>query len=348
MTDLLAVPPERAELLRLIAQRVLAAKRVVITTHLNADGDAAGSVVAAAEWLREHGVGATVVNPTPFPDAFRFLVDDEKMVGDFGTPEADAALREADLFLVLDTSEPGRVGKLAPLLPADGTVVVDHHPPGVQVVGSLALRDPSAAAAAELVWDMIEVAGHSLPAAAALPLYVALVSDTGWFRYSNTSPRVHAIAARLLQHGVDPEAVFRRLFGTAPRHRLELLREALGTLESDPELPLAWMTVPYEMARRTGALGSGDSEGLIEHLRSLEGTEVAILFRGTEEGGTKMSLRSNGAADVNRIARQFGGGGHVKAAGGASDAPPAQLIPRVLDAARVELRAAGYSASPSR
>jgi phosphoesterase RecJ-like protein len=342
------VPDSRAATLRSVVERLLGAERVVVTTHLHADGDAAGSVVAAAEWLEEHGVRVTIVNPTPFPEAFRFLVRERITVAELGTAPASEALRKADLFLVLDTSEPSRVGELAPLLPPERTVVVDHHPAGDLVVGELAVRDPSAAAAGELVWDMVQLAGDVLPDAAALPLYVALVSDTGSFRFSNTSARVHAIAARLLEHGVDPELVHRRLFGTVPLRRLELLREALGTLQTDPELPLAWMTVSHEMARRTGATRSGDSEGLTEQLRSLEGTEVAIVFRETEDGGTKMSLRSNGAADVNRIARQFGGGGHVKASGGSSDAPPEQLVPRVLEAARAELRAAGYSASPSR
>jgi bifunctional oligoribonuclease and PAP phosphatase NrnA len=331
--DLLAVPESRAFPLRRALQRLLAARSVVLVTHVNADGDGSGSQAAVAAWLEGRGIACTIVNPTPFPESFRFVLHRQDVVADLGSTEAEEAIAAADLFLVLDTSEPSRVGGLAARLPRDRTLVVDHHPPGAEVVGETAVQDPTAAATGEMVFDLITLAGDAVPAAAALGAYVALVSDTGSFRYSNTTPRAHAVAAALLQRGIDPEVVYRRLFATAPLHRLELLREALATLQVDEEARLAWMVVNADTADRLGATGE-DFDGLIEHVRSVEGTEIAMLIRGMADGTTKVSFRSNGGADVNRLARLFGGGGHVKAAGATVQDDPQAVAERVVAAAR--------------
>ncbi|HSU16684.1 bifunctional oligoribonuclease/PAP phosphatase NrnA [Longimicrobium sp.] len=337
---LLDVPDSRSFTLRRVAQRLLGVRRVVLTTHVNADGDGCGSEAAAAAWLEENGVEATIVNPTEFPQTFRFLLHRQDVVAELGTADADAAIDAADLFLVLDTAEPQRVGDLAPRLPRERTLVVDHHPAGREVVGDTAVQDPSAAATGEMVYDLIRVTGGEVPAASALGAYVAMVSDTGSFRYSNTTPRVHAVAADLLGRGIDPEVVYRRLFATAPLRRLELLREALSTLRFDEEVGLAWMIVTRETADRLNADGE-DFDGLIEHARSIAGTEVALLFRETEEGKTKISFRSNGHADVNRMARKFGGGGHVKAAGALVDGPADKVAPPVIASVHETLHGSG-------
>ena len=336
-SDLLAVPASRADDLARVLERLLAARHVVLTTHVHADGDGSGSEAAVAAWLERRGVRATIVNPTPFPQTFRFLLHRPDLAADLGSEAAEAALADADLFLVLDTSEPIRVGDLAARLPRDRTVVVDHHPAGREVVGDLAVQDPTAAATGELAYDLVVLAGDEPAPEVALGAYVALVSDTGSFRYGNTTPRVHAVAAALMGRGIDPEAVYRRLFATAPRRRLDLLREALADLHVDEEVALAWMVVDGEVSKRLGAT-SEDYDGLIEHVRSIEGTEVALLFRGTPDGETKISFRSNGETDVNRIAREFGGGGHVKAAGALVQGAPGEVAPRVVEAVRRALR----------
>lgn len=337
MSDLLAVPESRSFPLRRLLQPLLGARQVVLSTHLNADGDGAGSQAALAAWLEGRGARTTIVNPTAFPDSLRFVLHRQDLVADLGTPEAEAALEEADLFLVVDTSEPARVGGLAERLPFDRTLVVDHHPAGAEVVGGVAVQDPTAAATGEMVYDLITLAGDPVPRASALGAYVALVSDTGSFRYGNTTPRVLAIAAELMRLGIDPEVVYRRLFATAPRRRLELLRAALESMGADDSGRIGWMVVPHRVAAALGVEGE-DFDGLIEHVRSVQGTEVALLFRETEPGETKVSLRSNGAADVNRVAREFGGGGHVKAAGATIDAPAEEVVERVVEAVRRGLR----------
>jgi bifunctional oligoribonuclease and PAP phosphatase NrnA len=331
--DLIAIPEHRVEPLRAAGERLRGAGHVVLTTHLNADGDGAGSQAAVAAWLAGHGVRTTIVNPTPFPDQFEFLLAPGTEVADWGTPEAHAAVEAADLLLVLDTSEPARIGPLAGTFPRQRTIVIDHHPPGTEPLSDDGLVEPPAAATGELVYDLLQVNDGTIPDGALLGIYVAIVTDTGSFRFSNTNPRTHAIAGDLLRRGIDPEAVYQRLFATVPLHRLELLREALGTLRTDPRGGVSWLVVPRESIARHGATPS-DLEGLVEYARSVEGTRVALLFRETETGETKVSFRSSGETDVNRIARRFGGGGHVKAAGAVVDGPPEAVIPVVLEAVR--------------
>lgn len=309
---------------------------MALTTHVNADGDGTGSEVAVASWLLRHGIRPVIVNPTPYPRQFRFLVGPQIPVLDWGSSDAEATLRKAGLLLVLDTNEPSRIGPIASQLPRSRMLAIDHHPPGGATVADEGCVDPTASATGELVYDLITLDDGAIPDAALLGIYVAIVTDTGSFRFSNTNPRTHAIAGDLLDRGIDPEQVFQRLYATMPRRRIELVREALGTLDADADAGLTWLVVTDEVIRRLGATVE-DLDGLVDYARSLEGTAVALLFRETGDGKTKVSFRSNGQADVNRIARLFGGGGHVKAAGATLDGAAPDVIPRVLEAAAREL-----------
>lgn len=323
--------------------------RVVLTTHVQADGDGTGSQAALAAWLEALGSDVRIVNPTPFPDMFRFLFDEPGLVADAGTVASEAALRAADLLVVLDTAEPKRIGRLARWTKELDVVVIDHHVRGEQVIDGVVLMDPAASATGELIYDLLDVAGVPRPWSRQVRegLYTAIVTDTGSFRFSNTTPRTHAIAGDLISQGVDPEAMYRRIFATVPLHRVELLRHALERLRVDPDFPITCITLERGLMERIGA-SSEDLDGIIEHARSIEGTEVAILMRETSDGGTKVSLRSAGHVDVNAIARQFGGGGHVKASGALLSEGLEVSRPRVLDAVRSALGERGPDFRASR
>jgi bifunctional oligoribonuclease and PAP phosphatase NrnA len=334
------IPQQRLDPLTRVAQALAPARRVVLTTHVNADGDGVGCQIALAAWLTRLGRTVRIVNPTPFPAMFRYLVGEHPWVADVGTREATAALAGADLAVVVDTCEPKRLGRLARTLASRPLVVIDHHQPVADALTGIVLADPTAAATGELVYDLLVMMGEDAepwPDETVQGLYLAILTDTGSFRFSNTTPRIHAIAADLLARGVDPEAVYRRVYATMTTSRVRLLRDALHHLEQDPDLPISWISVPAEIMERSGAT-SDDLEGLIEHARSLEGTEVALLFRELEPRSTKVSFRSNGRADVNRVARLFGGGGHVKAAGALVGEPLVRTRERVLEAVREQLR----------
>lgn len=337
MHDLLAVPSHRRVPLQEVISRLQDADAVALTTHVNADGDGAGSQAALAGWLVRIGKRVSIVNPTAFPDRFRYLLPERVEVLDPGS-ELDARVRAADVVVVLDTGEPRRVGRVAKHLPEGRVLVLDHHPPAPDGIPGPGLRDPSACATGEIVFDLLRLAGDddwSEPMVQGI--YVAIETDTGSFRFSNTTPRTHAIAADLLRRGVDPERVYRRLHATVPFSRIQMLRLALDQLETDPDLPITWITVPREVTHQMGATPD-DLDGVADYARNIEGTEVAIMFRETTDGATKVSFRSNGDIDVNAIAREFGGGGHLKASGAVIGGPMETTRPRVLEAVRRAVR----------
>ena len=198
--------------------------------------------------------------------------------------------------------------------------------------------DTEACATGELVYDLLKVAEFDdWNQQVVEAIYTAIITDTGSFRFSNTTPRTHAIAGEMIRLGVDPEVMYRRLYGTVPLRRMALLRNALEHLEVDKELPLSWISITREAMQASGAT-SEDLDGMVEYARSIEGTELAILFRETSDGGTKISFRATGDTDVNELARQFGGGGHVKAAGALISDPLPKARERVLEAARLALK----------
>lgn len=343
MHDYLAVPDHRREPLRRVIEALDAAVDVVLTTHVNADGDGSGSEAALAGWLVDRGKRVAIANPTGFPDGFAYLLPAGIATLEPG-PEMDARVRDADLVVVLDTGEHRRVGRVAKHLPDDRVIVLDHHPPADGGIPGPGLRDPTACATGEIIYDLFVLAELDIWNDAMVQgIYVAIETDTGSFRYSNTTPRAHAIAADLLRRGVDPEAVYRRLHATVPLERIRMIRLALETLEADPDLPITWISVPREVTHEMGATAD-DLDGVAEYARNVRGTEVAITFRETLDGATKVSFRSNGATDVNAIARGFGGGGHVKAAGAVIGGPMETNRPRVLDAVRRAL--GGHAPAP--
>ena len=314
--------------LQRVLQELEPGRSVVLSTHLNADGDGAGSQAAAAHWLARRGLQAVIVNPTPFPDSFRFLLADGMEAWTPADPEGEKAMRDADVFLVLDTAEPSRLGAVMSRTEGRRMLVVDHHPPTSSSVGDVVVCDPTACATGELVFDLIRLAGDEITREEADGLYVAIATDTGSFRFGNTTARTHEIAADLLRAGVDPESMYLRIYAQYTPAGLELVRRALERLEVADDLPVAWISLRHADLAQTGATKE-DLEGIVEYARRIRGVQVALLFRELHDGSTKISLRSSGDADVAAVARRLGGGGHVKAAGA--------VIPESLEAAEARV-----------
>ena len=313
MSDLLAIPDARRVAIERLAQELRPGRTVAISTHINSDGDGCGSEVALARLLSQLGIEARIANPTPWPVMFEFLLGDDVRND---TDVAEKSIRGADVIVVLDISDLRRLGALGPVVrSATATkMVIDHHIPSDLPITELALCDTSASATGELIYDFAVVLGLEVTAQVAEALYVAILTDTGGFRFSNTTARCHAIAGALLAAGVDPEAMYRRIYASVPIGRLHLLRDALATLEVDPEYGIAWISVEAGAPEAHG-LSSEDLDGIAEHPRSVAGTRLALFFRDLGHGKVKVSFRSAGAVDVNAFAREFGGGGHAKASG---------------------------------
>ena len=337
MSELLAVPAVRREAIQRLAATLRPGMTVALSTHINSDGDGCGSQTALARLLGQMGVRAFIVNPTPWPELFRWLLGDD--VEDRSTQGA-AALKGIDRLIVLDISDVRRLGVLADAvraLPQDA-LVIDHHLPGDEPPGTTMLSDTAACATAELVFDLARELGLTITTPIAKSLYTALVTDTGGFRFGNTSPRCLAVAAELLSAGVDPEQMYARIYGSVPLGRIHLLRDALDTLEVDMAHGMAWVRVHAGALERHG-VSSEDLDGVVEHPRSVAGVRLAMLFRDLGHGKVKVSFRSLAGVNVNTLAKVFGGGGHARASGALIAGTLPEVEARVLGEARHLLEA---------
>jgi len=338
VSELLRIPEHRRAAIAAMRDALRPGMRVALSTHINADGDGCGSQTALARLLAQMGLQVWIVNPTPWPELFRWLLGDD--VRD-RSAEGAAALAGIDRLIVLDISDIGRLGMLADAvraLPQDA-LVIDHHLPGKEPPGRTMLSDTKACATAELVFDFARECGLEISTSVARSLYTALVTDTGGFRFGNTSPRCLAVAAELLTHGVDPEAMYARIYGSVPLGRLFLLRDALDTLEVDLPEGMAWVTVPAGALERH-QVSSEDLDGVAEYPRSIAGVSLALLFRDLGHGKVKVSFRSIAGVNVNALAKVFGGGGHARASGALIEGGIEDVKRRVLAEAR-RLRASG-------
>jgi phosphoesterase RecJ-like protein len=278
------------------------------------------------------GIEAHVVNPTPWPSIFNYLLGPD--VSDRSS-QGSKALRNIDALLILDVSDMSRLGHLAETTRklTVPRIVIDHHAPSDEPAGELLLDDPAACATGELLFDFATALDLEITPAIAEALYTAILTDTGGFRYANTTPRCHSIAAVLLTRGVDPETMYRRIYASLSPGRIYLLRDALHTVGHDAAHGISWICVTADALQRYD-VSPEDLDGIVEHPRSIAGTRLALFFRDLGYGKVKVSFRSTGTVDVNRFAREFGGGGHAKASGALIPGTLEQVRERVVDAAR--------------
>ena len=326
-------PPGRFGDVDAVLDSIRPAGRIVLTTHINADGDGAGCQAALASWLRDQGKEAWIVNPSPFPQFYSFLLPDQAWVLDASSQEAKEICQAADLAVVVDTGEVHRIGRVKPMVESLATVVIDHHPAGDAPIGGVSFRVSEACAAGELVYDILLRAECDWNPAILDGIYVAILTDTGGFQFSNSTPACHRLSADLIERGVDPEYLYRRVYGSTSLKSLLLLGASLSDLQVDPDGRMAWMTVPRSVFDELGATPE-EMEGMANYPRSVQGVEVGLVFNQTDDGSTKVSFRSNGDLDVNALARAFGGGGHVRASGARVTRPLAEMREEVLKATR--------------
>jgi phosphoesterase RecJ-like protein len=290
-------------------------RRFLLTTHINPDGDGLGSEVAMALWLAATGRTARVVNDSVLPPAFAFLAR-HLPIETFEEEAAERHMTEADAVIVLDTSNRQRVGRLAPLLDRHTIplAVVDHHVTHARGFGQVNVIEPEASATGEILYDLIREGGVAITPAIAEALYVALMTDTGSFRYSNTDPHAHRMAAELLAHGLDPQRLHSQVHSHASAERLRFFGEVLSALELLADGRLVVLEASPEQFQKHGLIGA-DTDGLVDLPRTIAGVEAVALFSEIEPGKVKVSLRSTGRVAIDQVCSRLGGGGHVHAAG---------------------------------
>jgi len=308
-------------------------QRFLLTTHINPDGDGIGSEAAMALWLEASGKTVHVLNDSPVPSAFSFLTRTRPM--DVFEPElAERRFSESDGLVVLDTSNRSRIGRLSPLLDRHviPVAVVDHHASHTNGFGHVNVIEPEASATAEIVYDLIREAAAPITPEIAAALYVALMTDTGSFRYSNTDSKAHHMAADLLRYGLDPQRIHAQVHSHASAGRLRFFGEVLSSLAMHEDGKLVVLEAAPEQFRRHGLSGS-DTEGLVDIPRTISDVEVVVLFSELEPGWVKVSLRSTGRVAIGQVASRLGGGGHPHAAGvllgGTREQAKAKILPEL-------------------
>lgn len=317
--------PDQAAVSRM-ARAIDSAQTIGVVGHVGPDGDALGSMIGLAYAAREAGKDAVASFAEPFvvPDEMSFL-DVSVLVPPSQYPKG------LDLAVAVDTSVPSRVGTLAGAMGSAKTLaVIDHHISD-GAWGDVLLIDRTAAATTELVYSVLVELGWPISEPVATALYTGLVTDTGRFQYSSTSPRTHEIAGALLEAGVQPDAIGQKLFEEAPFGYYTLASRVLDRAVLDVDNKFVWSMMTLEDLEASG-IGYHEADALIDLVRMARGTDVACLLKQTKPDVWKGSLRSRGRIDVAAIAGMFDGGGHHNAAGFTTSLAPDAVIGRITAA----------------
>lgn len=284
--------------------------RFLIISHVNPDGDTTSSALATALMLEELGKTYVIVNEGETPAKFGFLPRFEH-IRNLSTDVVDETF---SAVIAVDAADSRRMGDVRHLFSSDAVLLnIDHHPTNDRFGHTNVIRT-DAAATAEIMFELMEAGGFTCTNELAVCVYTGLLTDTGGFRYSNTSPNVMEIAAKLLRYGVKPGEIAERCLEEITLEHVQILRRSLQSLRLTHNKLVASLRVTHQDLVETGA-SSEDASGLVNYGRNIEGVDVGLSFVETEPGVVKVSFRARNQVDVSRIAKSLGGGGHAKAAG---------------------------------
>ncbi|GAB4415518.1 MAG: bifunctional oligoribonuclease/PAP phosphatase NrnA [Bacteroidia bacterium] len=308
-------------------------RRIVITTHQRPDGDAIGSSLGLYHYLVKQGHRITVITPTDYPDFLKWLPGDSQvLVGPADPQKANWEIEAADLLFCLDFNDLARLGDFEKAAKESEArkILIDHHldPVGFE---ELAFWDPTASSAAEMVYRLIDDMGDrdkiDLPTAEAL--YMGIMTDTGSFRFTNTSPAVHRIVAHLMEVGVDVNKAHELIFSNATVDRLRFLGHVLThCLFVLPEYRMAYVKLEKEVFKQFN-VKTGDTEGLVNYALGIKGIDLGVMLS-AQDDIIKLSFRSRGEVSSSDLAQQFEGGGHFYASGGKSKESMAATEQRLI------------------
>ncbi len=310
--------------------------KVVLTTHVNPDPDAIGSELALAHFLMSRGKIVAVLNHSKTPAYCSFL-DPQGSILQFDPLQHANMVLNADAVIVLDANQAERLHSVKPYV-LNSTAVkicIDHHLDKAPFA-DLYIVDEDSAATAEILYNLMTfLEADSITPEIATPLYVAIMTDTGSFRFPKTDAPLHRLVASLIDKGADPVSTYQNIYEQSSANRLQLLGQILSTLKMAHGGKVASLVVTRDMFALTGTTEE-DTENLINYTLTIAGVEIGLMFSELAEG-VKVSFRSRGDIAVNKLAQEFGGNGHKNAAG-------ARIAQGDLEStiARVVERSAGY------
>lgn len=312
----------RAESLNDAWNRLLSGESYVIACHQRPDGDTLGSALAIAHALRREGKEVVVLSQDGVPENYEFIPESD-------TVAVSTESGQFDVGLLVDCEGLSRAGSAAAAVESARLhACIDHHVPE-DGFGEVRVVDEHASSTAEVVVELLDANDVQIDQTMASQLLTGLIADTGAFRFANTSPQTFHIAARLTDLGAKPSVIAREVYDNHPVRALQLLGRALCSLETDTDGSVVWASITRSDLEELGA-NDADTDGIVNQVARVKGPKVAILFREIEPESIRVSLRSRDGVDVNEIARAFGGGGHVGAAGCTVGAPLAQAREQVI------------------
>ena len=324
--------PSQQRQIKAVMETIRKHRRFTVSAHINPEGDALGSALALAALIKRLGKQAVVANDGGVPKAFAFFPPIAQVIS---RPNGKISAEVAVTVDVPILSRTGSMSKMITRTPV--TMNIDHHVSN-QNFADVNWVDPKAAAVGEMIYRLYKAFGIKPSREEALCLYVSIVTDTGSFRYMSTTAEVHRIASELVATGISPLKVAQDLFECHSAPDLRFLGEVLHSLKSSSDGRVAWLEVPYRLLRDRKP-GPEIVDELVNYPRSVRTAQVAFVLREhTPEGTVRVSFRSKGTVDVNRIARHFGGGGHMAASGCTIHGTLAQARARVLQVIRKEVR----------
>jgi bifunctional oligoribonuclease and PAP phosphatase NrnA len=304
-------------------------QRFLLMTHVRPDGDALGSELGLADALAQLGKSVRIVIASPLPPRYHFL-DSASRIERFNP--ADPGFRETDVVIIVDTGTWNQLGDFGPFLQTLNVpkVVIDHHRTQDDL-GALRLVDVTAEACGRLICDAARALGTQPSVEGASALYMALATDTGFFRHSSVKASTYVLAGELVAAGANPTEIYRNLFERNTLARWKLVGRVLDRLSLLAQGRVAFTRVYLADYESTGAIPM-DTEELTEYPRSIDGVEVGLVFIEQPAGGIKVSFRSRESVDVSRLAEQFGGGGHRQASGAALNLTMDEAVEKVTRA----------------
>lgn len=300
--------PEAEQAFKDVIAEIKKGQNFLIASHVNPEGDAVGSTLALALGLRELKKDVTAYLYDPVPALFRFLPFADKVVSKVNENII------YDAVLVVDCGQIDRLGEEFNKVKNRGKLInIDHHSTN-DCFGDINVINSEASAAGEMIYDLLKEIPVRITRDIAINIYVSILTDTGSFRYSSTTPKAFAVAGEMVGLGVEPWEIAQKIYESQPLKKIKLLTTVLNTLEVSNDGKIATLVVTLDMINKANA-SKELADGFVNYARTIEGVEVGILLREAKIGEYKISFRSKGRVDVSQVSQEFGGGGHRNAAG---------------------------------
>jgi phosphoesterase RecJ-like protein len=307
----------------------------LLTTHVHPDGDGLGSELCLFYWLKKLGKEVFILNTSPIPDLYRFL-DPKEIINTYDRSIHQSLLSKIDVCFVVDIGDWERLRKVGKDLKelrkksnnVPKVVCIDHHP-FENEIGDFDIIYPDASSTGEIVYLLFDALKMPIDIKMADAIYTAILTDTGSFRFSNTTMNCHYIAGLLINLGVDHRAIYKQVYEKEPLSKMKLLSELLNNLHFECDQHIVWYSITQEMLKRY-EIEPYEIEGVSDFPRRIQGVHVSILFMEIKDSLTKISLRSTGEIPINGLAQMFGGGGHPYASGALVKKPLEVVVGEVM------------------